>query len=87
MSKPVIRIHNMETDEIIDREMTDDEYAQFQAKQAKVQAEAEAQALAETKRLAALAKLTALGFDEDDLKALGLNPELKQDDEDIETIG
>lgn len=27
MSKPMIRIHNVETDEIIDRVMTDDEYA------------------------------------------------------------
>ena len=26
---PIIRIHNIETDEIIDREMTDDEYAEF----------------------------------------------------------
>lgn len=29
MTKPIIRIHNIETDEIIDREMTDDEYAEF----------------------------------------------------------
>lgn len=28
MSKPLIRIHNLETDEIIDREMTDDEYSE-----------------------------------------------------------
>jgi hypothetical protein len=27
MTKPLIRIHNTETDEIIDREMTDAEYA------------------------------------------------------------
>lgn len=26
MSKPMIRIHNTETDEVIDREMTDEEY-------------------------------------------------------------
>lgn len=30
MSNPMIRIHNIETDEIIDREMTDTEYAEFQ---------------------------------------------------------
>ena len=29
MTKPIIRIHNIETDEIIDREMTDEEYAEF----------------------------------------------------------
>ena len=28
MSKPMIRIHNAETDEVIDREMNDAEYAQ-----------------------------------------------------------
>ena len=27
-TKPIIRIHNMETDEVIDREMTDAEYAE-----------------------------------------------------------
>jgi len=30
MTKPLIRIHNLETDEIIDREMNDAEYAQYQ---------------------------------------------------------
>ena len=30
MANPTIRIHNVETDEIIDREMTDDEYAAYQ---------------------------------------------------------
>jgi hypothetical protein len=34
MPKPMIRIHNTETDEIIDREMNDDEFAQFKADQA-----------------------------------------------------
>lgn len=29
MTKPIIRIHNTETDEVIDREMTDDEYAVY----------------------------------------------------------
>ena len=28
MSNPMIRIHNSETDEVIDREMTDAEYAE-----------------------------------------------------------
>jgi hypothetical protein len=34
MSKPIIRIHNTATDEVIDREMTDDEFAQYEADQA-----------------------------------------------------
>ena len=49
MTNPTIRIHNTETDQIIDREMTDEEFAEYQADQA-VQAaklaEAEAKATA-----------------------------------------
>ena len=34
MSKPMIRIHDLETDEIIDREMTEKEYLDYLAVQA-----------------------------------------------------
>ena len=44
MTKPMIRIHNVSTDEIIDREMTDAEFAQYEADQAAEQAEANAKA-------------------------------------------
>ena len=67
-----IKIHNVETGEVIEREMNADEFAQYQSDQAQRQAEAQAQAEASAKRTAALAKLEALGLDEDDLKALGL---------------
>lgn len=30
MTKPIIRIHNQQLNEVIDREMTDEEYAQYQ---------------------------------------------------------
>jgi hypothetical protein len=33
MTKPTIRIHNAETGEVIDREMNDIEFAQYQADQ------------------------------------------------------
>jgi hypothetical protein len=33
MSKPIIKIHNVETDEIIEREMTAAEFKQYQADQ------------------------------------------------------
>jgi hypothetical protein len=72
MSKPMIRIHNTETDEVIDREMNDQEFAAYQAEQV---AEAEAQAEAEVKAQAkatAEGKLAALGLTTDDLRALGL---------------
>jgi hypothetical protein len=33
MTKPTIRIHDVEADEIIDREMTDAEFADYEAQQ------------------------------------------------------
>jgi len=48
-TRPMVRIHNTETDEVIDREMTDDEFSAHQAEQserAAKQAEAEAKATA-----------------------------------------
>ena len=48
-SNPTIRIHNTETNQVIDREMTDNEFADYQAEQAEYaakQAEAEAKATA-----------------------------------------
>ena len=38
MTNPTIRVHNTETNEIIDREMTDDEFEKYQLKKAKVEA-------------------------------------------------
>lgn len=31
MTKPMIRIHDLATDTVVDREMTDEEYAQYLA--------------------------------------------------------
>jgi hypothetical protein len=51
MTKPMVRIHDISTDTIIDREMTDEEFAQYEADQAaeaaRVVAEAEAKAAEE----------------------------------------
>jgi hypothetical protein len=47
MTKPIIRIHNVETDQVIDREMTAAEFKIYEADQAAQlvkQAEAEAKA-------------------------------------------
>ena len=65
----MIRIHNIETDEVIDREMTDDEFAQYEANAA---AELERKTANEAAKSAAQAKFEALGLTVDDLKALGL---------------
>ena len=57
MTNPTIRIHNTETDEVIDREMTDAEFADYEAKQAATAAkQAETQAKA-TARAAILDRL------------------------------
>ena len=76
MTKPLIRIHNTETNEIIDREMTDDELAQYEEDR-KAEAKANAIKLAEEKaraqaKAAAQAKLATLGLTVEDLQALGL---------------
>lgn len=67
-----IKIHNAETGEVIERDMTAAELVQWEADKAESQAKAQALAEAEAKKAAALAKLQALGLDADDLKALGL---------------
>lgn len=67
-----IVIHNTETGEIIERDMTPEELAQHQKDLANAEAEQiKKQEKAEAK-IAAEAKLAALGFTADDLKALGL---------------
>jgi hypothetical protein len=72
MTKPLIRIHNTETNEVIDREMTDAEHSAWVAQKAIDEAkELEAQ-VAQAAKEAAEAKLAALGLTTSDLKALGL---------------
>lgn len=66
-NRPMVRIHNVETDEVIDREMTDDEFAQYQADQAARVIAAEAKAKAEADKAALLARL---GLTEDELKTI-----------------
>lgn len=67
MSRPMIRIHNVETDEIIDREMNDEEFALFEADRAKAIAEEKAKLEAETKRTELLERL---GLTEEDARLL-----------------
>ena len=67
MSKPMVRIHNVETDEIIDREMTDAEFEQWQTQVAEQEAKiaAEAEALASKQAL-----LDRLGITSEEAKLL-----------------
>jgi hypothetical protein len=72
MPKPTIRIHNVETDEILDREMTDAEYTEYQKAQ---QEEKQRLAMEEEKiiqKAALITKLQAMGLTLNDLTALGL---------------
>ena len=68
----MIREHNVESNEIVDREMTNAEYAEYEAQQALAIQEKEADAKANADKEAAISKLAALGLTTDDLKALGL---------------
>lgn len=70
--RPIKRIHNLQTDEIIDRQMNDDEFAQWQKDQENEIERQKLLAEAAAKKAAAEAKFAALGLTADDLKALGL---------------
>jgi len=67
MSKPIIKIHNISTDEIIEREMNDVEFAQYEADQA---AEVERVAAEEAKSTAKAQLLEQLGITEEQAKLL-----------------
>jgi hypothetical protein len=65
--RPMVRIHDLSTDEVIDREMNDEEFAQYEANQA-AQAELAAAEAAKAAEKAAL--LTRLGITADEAKLL-----------------
>ena len=67
MAKPMIRIHNTETDEIIDREMTAAEFKIYEAEEA---AQATAKTEAKAKATAKAAILDRLGLTADEAKLL-----------------
>jgi hypothetical protein len=67
-----IQEHNATTGEVIVREMTEQEIAQLEIDQAKIEADKELEAAAHLAKKAAEAKLAELGLTSDDLKALGL---------------
>ena len=67
MAKPMIRIHNTETNEVIDREMTNAEFAIYEADQA---AQAIAEAEAKAKETAKAAILDRIGLTADELKTI-----------------
>ena len=67
MSRPKVRIHDLATNEIIDREMNDAEFAAYEEDQA---AQATQQAEAEAKATARQALLDKLGITANEAKLL-----------------
>lgn len=67
MSRPMVRIHNTETNEVIDREMNDAEFDQYEADQA---AETERLAAAEAKAEQKAALLERLGITAEEAQLL-----------------
>jgi len=57
MANPIIRIHNAETDEIIDRPMNEEEFAQFNELVANLKKSEEEEAAKEASKEALLEKL------------------------------
>jgi hypothetical protein len=66
-TRPLVRIHDLATDEVIDREMNDAEFAQYDADKA---AQAAKQAEAEAKETAKAAILDRIGLTADELKTI-----------------
>jgi hypothetical protein len=66
-SRPIVRIHNCETNEVIDREMNDAEFAQYETDKA---ARATEKAEAEAKETAKAAILDRIGLTADELKTI-----------------
>ena len=67
MKNPIIRIHNTETNEVIDREMTKEEFTQYKVQQ---EAKATLQAEAEAKATARQAILDRLGLTAEEAQLL-----------------
>lgn len=67
MTRPMTRIHNIETNEVIDREMNDEEFAAYEAHQAASLAIQNERAAKEIEKAALLTKL---GITADEAKLL-----------------
>jgi hypothetical protein len=66
-TRPMVRIHDLETNEVVDREMNDTEFEALKADQA---AQAIAKAEADAKETAKAAILDRIGLTADELKTI-----------------
>ena len=67
MTNPTIRIHDLATNQVIDREMTDAEFAKYEADKADEKAKSDLEATKAAEKAALLAKL---GITDDEAKLL-----------------
>jgi hypothetical protein len=67
MTRPIVRIHNQTTNEVVDREMTNTEFAAYEAEQ---EANAAKEAEAQAKVTAKAALLTRLGITAEEAQLL-----------------
>ena len=67
MTRPIVKFHNLDTDEIIEREMTDQEFAEYQANKAAIANEATTKLAKAAEKTALLAKL---GITDEEAKLL-----------------
>ncbi len=70
MTKPMVRIHNLETGEILDREMNADEIKQREIDAANAKTRLDAIAAQQAARTSALTKLAALGLTPEEINAI-----------------
>jgi len=68
--KPLITIHNCETQEIIEREMTDEEFSQYEIDQKDSQGIQAKIKIEKAAKSSAQAKLAALGLTDDEVAAI-----------------
>ena len=57
MKRPIVKIHDLATDEVIEREMNDDEFAQYEIDKAEHEAKESAQAAKDDAKAALLGRL------------------------------
>lgn len=67
MSRPTVRIHDIKTDEVIDREMNDEEFTEYEARELEKQAE---RTEAEAKAAKRAELLDRLGITEEEARIL-----------------
>lgn len=67
MTRPIVRIHDLSTDEVIDREMNDEEFAAYETEQKIAAEQAAAEEVKAAEKEALLAKL---GITADEAKLL-----------------